>query len=241
MSYKTLLFSFLAALFICIVGCGGDGVNSEQADPNGAFAMSMTPSSDGAVGKQFAVELQVEGGEITSAFARHVNSDFFGQSTTDVSGSASEGFIDLVAVFSGFTVEVEAEFSGLSWHGSYRRRVDKLVVEEGDLEITRGDSTANVIGTYQGDIDVDGILFAADLSFEQKGNLIAIDGTIEGEPIDGFGNVIGRSTYYEVIFEADSTGWLFLGNVNSDITRMTGQGRQPLAFTFDFEKVPPKP
>lgn len=240
MILKARLALFSATLFVALAGCGGTGIDEALIDPNGAFTISLVPTTDGSfVSRQFAVEMEASGGTITSGFARYVQaSSLASETTTNVSGDAHSGFIDLTAQFKTFRFEVETEHNGLSWHGHYKVFEGDKVVDEGAIQVSRSNSTASIEDRWFGTIRLNGKDEDADIEFVQKGNLIAFEGTVGGLASIGTGSIIGRSVHFE-LQSAPEAGWpQYLGTVTTDGSQMIGVGEES---TYSLQRGdPPK-
>lgn len=233
------IFALLLASILFVSGCGGSG-DSEASNPDGTFSLGFSPNVDGGIAHSMAIELEADGGEIIDGYAQFVDSDLIGYYTTDVTGTASEGFIEAVCTFSTFEVHIDAVYSGLQWHGTYQVVEGAKVIEEGDLTVTRtGAATPDISGFWEGIIPDDGIGF--ELEILQKGNDLAVDAIIDGIDYTGGGSVVGRSVSIYLDEVLDGSDLWLVGTLNGDADAMTGEGIGKGTFTFSLERIVVRP
>lgn len=236
MTRKTWLFVVIAAMLAVLTGCGGSG-EFDDANPDGAFNMSLSPSADGFSSKHLAVEIDSEKGVITSGYARYLQENLTAVTSTSVEGTTDNGNFHAEIDFGSFGIVVDAQFTGIGWIGTYSLFDGSKLIETGDVNIDRASETASIQGIWEGELNFSGKIVEISGEIEQKGNLMVFQGQIGGvfHVTFDIGSVVGNTM--QCYAQPDIAGYQFFGEINAAGTRIEGEGTNGNHFTFVLEKI----
>lgn len=203
----------LCALIVIACGGGGGGETFRQTDrPTGIFRGVLNSRGTGDV---IELEIAATDGVVTGTFARLTQTDGTVHTSSLLTGTAQLGDVDVEIDFGSYGIfGYQATFASGAWSGTYSRRSGDVILESGDLVVTQlGEATISASGPWAGIYTVtsgpnEGLTGSWEFQFDQVGNQLSLDGTVDGITADGSGTIVGTEVSYGTLgsFDVDWRG-----------------------------------